>query len=166
VVWREALATMVEDVAVIHEPTPRATEQLRAGLTYIRLTTVQLAYARPTRTGAFMIQNPFVEDSELMGSFLDHNKCRDRTPAGDSLLSVYMDTAPSTRWRQRSDDGLIAWDMRRRSPYSLIYAARSCSRHLLVGPAWAYPTNRFLPGRRPGASQCRDSRTVVATGDW
>lgn len=162
------LATMLEPAAAIHLPTAEATARLRRDLSYIKVIKVQLAYSAATRSKAFLVQSPLVEDPELMGMFLDHNKCDDRAPAGHSLLTVYMDTAATTRWLDRPDDELIDWALGKVSTL-----LPELSTHLLFAEVGRWPT--MAPSNVPGfyrlAAEAYDvlharQARVVGASDW
>jgi len=86
-----------------------ATVDYERHLRYLALVSVSLAYAAPTRSRAYVVQVPTVEDPEALLMFLQHNKAPDRTPPGHSLITLYTDGAVTPQFLSRSDDEIIAW---------------------------------------------------------
>ena len=161
------LATMLEPAASLYRPVYEATREMRAELSYIKLFKIQLGFSTRTRCEAFMVQSPRVEDGELMGMFLDHNKCSDRAPDGHSLLSVYTDTRTSERFSGRSEDELVDWAYDK-----AITLFPELDGRLLFGVVTRWPLMGIsnAPGsyRRAAAALARldaNSR-VQAGGDW
>jgi protoporphyrinogen oxidase len=75
----------------------------------VKLISVSLGYRVPTRSKAYPVLVPTVENSEALLIFLQHNKSPDRAPKGHSLVTVYTDTSVTDRFLQRSDEQLEAW---------------------------------------------------------
>lgn len=96
----------------IHPPlrnlVPRYGEQLR----YLSLVSVSLAYAAPTRSRAYVVQVPTVENPDALLIFLQHNKAPDRVPPGHSLITLYTDGLVTPRYLEMSDDDITAWARR------------------------------------------------------
>ncbi len=78
-------------------------------LSYLSLVSVSLAYAAPTRSRAYVVQVPTVEDAETLLIFLQHNKAPDRAPPGHSLITLYTDGAVTSRFLPQSDEQITAW---------------------------------------------------------
>lgn len=78
-------------------------------LSYLSLVSVSLAYAAPTKSRAYVVQVPTVEDPETLLIFLQHNKAPDRAPAGHSLITMYTDGAVTPRFLPKSDEQITAW---------------------------------------------------------
>jgi protoporphyrinogen/coproporphyrinogen III oxidase len=81
-------------------------------LEYVRQLSVSLAYSVPTRSQAYVVQVPTIENADLMLIFLQHHKAPDRTPAGHSLITVYTDTLAWPRFEKMSDADVEAWACR------------------------------------------------------
>jgi protoporphyrinogen oxidase len=86
-----------------------ASEDYEKHLSYLSLVSVSLAYAAPTRSRAYVVQVPTVEDPETLLIFLQHNKAPDRVPAGHSLITLYTDGAVTKQFLPRSDEDITAW---------------------------------------------------------
>lgn len=103
------LALMYEDVARIHPPIKDISSELWTSLRYLESSKIHIGYAAPTRSKAFTIQIPSVEDSEAFLMFLDHNKAPDRAPPGHSLINIQTDLRFAARAAAMSDEELVAW---------------------------------------------------------
>jgi protoporphyrinogen oxidase len=75
----------------------------------VKLISVSLGYTVPTRTAAYPILVPTVENREALLIFMQHNKSPDRAPAGHSLVTVYTDTTVTDAFLDRSDAQLENW---------------------------------------------------------
>jgi hypothetical protein len=75
----------------------------------VKLLDVKLAYSARPRSAACAVQVPSVENSELLGMMLEHNKCADRTPPGRSLFALYSDTSVWDRFASLTDEAVIQW---------------------------------------------------------
>jgi protoporphyrinogen oxidase len=75
----------------------------------VKLISVSLGYRALTRSKAYPVLVPTVENSEALLIFLQHNKSPDRAPEGHSLVTIYTDTTVTDRFLQRSDEQLEAW---------------------------------------------------------
>ncbi|MGH9034990.1 MAG: protoporphyrinogen/coproporphyrinogen oxidase [Acidimicrobiia bacterium] len=84
---------------------PHFVEQLR----YLALISVSLGYRAKTRSGAYIVQVPTVEDPDTLLLFLQHNKSTDRAPAGHSLISLYTDAIATDRFIGRTDAEIEEW---------------------------------------------------------
>ncbi|MET0988805.1 MAG: NAD(P)/FAD-dependent oxidoreductase [Steroidobacteraceae bacterium] len=93
----------------IHQPFADRTEDYSRHLSFLRLVSVSLAYAAPTRSRAYVVQVPTVEDPETLLIFLQHNKAPDRAPPGQSLITLYTDGMATPRFLPQTDEAIIAW---------------------------------------------------------
>jgi oxygen-dependent protoporphyrinogen oxidase len=75
----------------------------------VKLISVSLGYRVPTRSKAYPVLVPTVENPEALLTFLQHNKSADRAPRGHSLITIYTDTTVTDRFLGRSDEQLEAW---------------------------------------------------------
>ena len=106
------------DAAVVTAPLPVAADicpdhadvlaPLRGRLTYTQCLKVAIGTKVQPRTRAFLVQLPSSEDAEIALLFLDHNKCRDRAPAGHGLIDACWESGASARMLDASDDEIVA----------------------------------------------------------
>lgn len=75
----------------------------------VKLISVSLGYRVPTKSKAYAILVPTVEQREALLIFLQHNKSADRAPSGHSLVTIYTDTAVTDRFLDRTDAQLETW---------------------------------------------------------
>lgn len=75
----------------------------------VKLISVSLGYSVPTRTAAYPVLVPTVENREALLIFMQHNKCADRAPAGHSLVTIYTDTAVTDMFLDKTDSELESW---------------------------------------------------------
>jgi protoporphyrinogen/coproporphyrinogen III oxidase len=75
----------------------------------VKLISVSLGYRVPTRSRAYTVLVPTVEQPECLLIFLQHNKSADRAPRGHSLVTIYTDTAVTDRFLEYADAQLEAW---------------------------------------------------------
>ena len=75
----------------------------------VKLISVSLGYRVPTRSRAYTVLVPTVEQPECLLIFLQHNKSADRAPRGHSLVTIYTDTAVTDRFLESTDAQLEAW---------------------------------------------------------
>jgi oxygen-dependent protoporphyrinogen oxidase len=75
----------------------------------VKLISVSLGYRVPTRSRAYTVLVPTVEQPECLLIFLQHNKSADRAPRGHSLVTIYTDTAVTDRFLEYTDAQLEAW---------------------------------------------------------
>ena len=78
-------------------------------LRYIRLVSISLAYAMPTKSTAYVVQVPTVESEDMLLIFMQHNKAPDRAPAGSSLITIYTDSLVMDKFMAMPDDAITAW---------------------------------------------------------
>ena len=78
-------------------------------LKFLGLVSVSLAYAAPTRSRAYVVQVPTVENADALLIFLQHNKAPDRVPAAHSLITIYTDGLATPRYLGKSDEEITAW---------------------------------------------------------
>ena len=90
-------AAICPDRAGILEPLNRA-------IGYTQAITCAVATDVQPVSPAFVVEMPPREDREVALLFLDHNKCRDRTPAGRGLIECCWEARASTAWFERSDE--------------------------------------------------------------
>lgn len=87
----------------------RSSAEYEKHLSYLSLVSVSLAYAALTKSRAYVVQVPTVEDPETLLIFLQHNKAPDRVPNGRSLITLYTDDAVTRRFLSRSDEDITTW---------------------------------------------------------
>jgi protoporphyrinogen oxidase len=75
----------------------------------VKLISVSLGYRVPTRSRAYMVQVPTVEQPDALLIFMQHNKAPDRVPAGHSLVTIYTDTLATDGYLARDDGEIVAW---------------------------------------------------------
>lgn len=75
----------------------------------VKLISVSLGYRVPTKSKAYTILVPTVEQREALLIFLQHNKSPDRAPRGHSLVTIYTDTVVTDRFLDRTDAQLTTW---------------------------------------------------------
>jgi protoporphyrinogen/coproporphyrinogen III oxidase len=75
----------------------------------VKLISISLGYGVPTRSKAYPVLVPTVENPEALLIFLQHNKSPDRAPDGHSLITIYTDTTVTDSFLHRSDEHLEAW---------------------------------------------------------
>ncbi|CQD17810.1 protoporphyrinogen oxidase [Mycobacterium lentiflavum] len=75
----------------------------------VKLISVSLGYRVPTKSGAYTILVPTVENREALLIFLQHNKSPDRAPRGHSLVTIYTDTTVTDRFLDYTDGQLETW---------------------------------------------------------
>lgn len=83
-------------------------EPLHAGVGYTQCITVALAMKRAPDSPAFLVQMPTCEDPDIALMFLDHNKSRERAPAGCGLIDCHWEMTAAARMMDRSDEEIIA----------------------------------------------------------
>jgi len=103
------LATMYEAGVELYPPLADASRDYRQHLSHMKLGKIHLSYTARTRTKAYVIQVPTVEDSDVMLVFLEHNKCPDRAPPGHSVVTVYSETNVASKYLNQSDEQLTGW---------------------------------------------------------
>lgn len=75
----------------------------------VKLISISLGYRVPTRSRAYTVLVPSVEQPEALLIFLQHNKSPDRAPRGHSLVTIYTDTAVTDRFLEYTDSQLESW---------------------------------------------------------
>lgn len=75
----------------------------------VKLISVSLGYWVPTKSRAYTILVPTVENREALLIFLQHNKSPDRAPHGHSLVTIYTDTTITDRFLDYTDAQLETW---------------------------------------------------------
>ena len=103
------IATTFDVARAIHAPLAERTDDYARHLSFLPLVSVSLAYAAPTRSRAYVVQVPTVEDPETLLIFLQHNKAPDRAPAGHSLITLYTDGMATPRFLPQTDAAIVAW---------------------------------------------------------
>jgi oxygen-dependent protoporphyrinogen oxidase len=83
--------------------------EFAANLHEVKLITVSLGYRAPTRSQAYAVLVPTVEQPDVLLIFLQHHKAPDRAPRGHSLVTLYTDSLATGRYLDRSDEELEAW---------------------------------------------------------
>jgi oxygen-dependent protoporphyrinogen oxidase len=82
-------------------------ESLSGSLDYTQCVSVAIGTSRPPDCPAFLLMFPSSENSDIALIFLDHNKSRDRAPAGRGLLSCLWETGASERMIDGPDEVLV-----------------------------------------------------------
>jgi oxygen-dependent protoporphyrinogen oxidase len=88
---------------------PTCAPEFDAQVRSVELLAVSLGYAHRPATQAYPVLVPTAEDADTLLIFLQHNKARDRAPAGHSLITIYTDTLATGRLLHRTDAELIDW---------------------------------------------------------
>ena len=89
-----------------------ALESLNRNLDYTQCVSVAIGTTRAPDCPAFLMMFPSVENSDVALMFLDHNKARDRAPAGHGLLSCLWETGVSGRMIDEPDEVLVDHTLR------------------------------------------------------
>ncbi|SCW66795.1 Protoporphyrinogen oxidase [Sphingobium faniae] len=105
------IATPIHVAARISPALHDAVGELLGELPTVGLITVSMAYARPTRTQAYLVNLPSVEGRSELALLLQHNKADDRAPRGSSLITTYLDDAAMMAL-ENVDDDTIGADVR------------------------------------------------------
>lgn len=103
------IATQYDSAEAIYPELARIWPKVGRGVQPMALLKIQLAYRTRTRSRAYVVQVPDVEDPELYCLFLDHNKCSDRAPQGCSLITVYTTNEVTLRDLNAPDEKLVEW---------------------------------------------------------
>ncbi|EHB55524.1 amine oxidase [Mycolicibacterium rhodesiae JS60] len=82
-------------------------ESLSDSLDYTQCISVAIGTSRPPDCPAFLLMYPSSENPDIALIFLDHNKSRDRAPAGRGLLSCLWETGASERMIDAPDEVLV-----------------------------------------------------------
>jgi oxygen-dependent protoporphyrinogen oxidase len=132
----------------------------------VRLISVSLGYRVPTKSRAYPVLMPTVENSEALLIFLQHNKSPDRAPNGHSLVTIYTDTTVTDRFLHRSDEQLEAWAA---NIIEGLCPELSGHREMGVVTRWPYAGYLADPGFWRRTAELRDSLPtggrVVLAGD-
>lgn len=83
-------------------------QPLHDSLTYTKAITVAVGTNKAPHTRAMLVQMPACEDSDVALLFLDHNKARDRAPAGMGLIGCQWEAASSAAMFGASDDPIVS----------------------------------------------------------
>ena len=89
-----------------------ALESLNRNLDYTQCVSVAIGTTRAPGCPAWLMMFPSVENSDVALMFLDHNKARDRAPAGHGLLSCLWETGVSGRMIDEPDEVLVDHTLR------------------------------------------------------
>lgn len=84
---------------------PEFAEHLRN----VKLISVSLGYRARTRSRAYIVQVPTVEQKDALLIFMQHNKAPDRVPDGHSLVTIYTDTLATDAYLARDDAEIVDW---------------------------------------------------------
>jgi protoporphyrinogen/coproporphyrinogen III oxidase len=103
------IGAMYHDGVEVWPELKRLSPDFSDELRNVKLISVSLGYAAPTRSRAYMVQVPTVEFPEALLVFLQHNKAPDRVPDGHSLVTIYTDTTVTDSFLGRDDDEITAW---------------------------------------------------------
>ena len=103
------IATQYDAAEAIYPELGRMCPNLRKDIRPMALIKIQLAYKARTRSRAYLVQVPDIEDPDLYCLFLDHNKSADRAPAHCSLITVYTTNEATARYLGETDDMLVHW---------------------------------------------------------
>lgn len=107
------IATMYSPASEMYPPLAAASQDYLRHLRHMKIYKVQLAYKARTHTDASLFLVPSCETqggmNEMLGVFLDHNKCDDRAPRGHSLITTYTDTKATEKYFDCSDEQMTTW---------------------------------------------------------
>jgi protoporphyrinogen/coproporphyrinogen III oxidase len=103
------IGAMYHRATEIWPPLSTASPAFGDKLRNVKLISVSLGYRVPTRSKAYPVLVPTVENPEALLIFLQHNKSPDRAPRGHSLITVLTDTTVTDRFLGRSDEQLESW---------------------------------------------------------
>ena len=74
-----------------------------------RLLLATLGYRKATKSKAYFVTMPTVEDEDVLMLTLQHNKCSDRAPPGHSLVTVYIEDSGFDKFNAMSDEEVTAF---------------------------------------------------------
>lgn len=120
----------------------------------VKLISVSLGYRVPTKSRAYTVLVPTVEQSEALLIFLQHNKSADRAPRGHSLVTVYTDTAVTDRFLEYTDAQLETWAA---GVVEVLCPELAGNREMAVVTRWPYAGYLADPGFWRRNSALRES---------
>ncbi|OMC33108.1 hypothetical protein A5742_14520 [Mycolicibacterium fortuitum] len=103
------LSAMHDVASEMWPPLQAASPAFGDKLRNVKLISVSLGYSARTRTRAYPVLVPTVENPEALLIFMQHNKSKDRAPKGHSLVTVYTDTSVTDSFLDRTDSQLEKW---------------------------------------------------------
>jgi protoporphyrinogen oxidase len=105
-----AIVATTYDVAErIYPALPTYAGDYAKTLKFVPLISISLAYGQATKSKAYAVLIPTVEQPDILLMFLQQNKSPDRAPAGSSLITLYTDPLAAPRLFPQSDAALTAW---------------------------------------------------------
>jgi protoporphyrinogen oxidase len=106
------VATTYDVAERIYPALPAYAGDYSRNLKFVPLISISLAYEATTKSKAYAVLIPTVEQPDILLMFLQQNKSPDRAPAGSSLITLYTDPLAADRLFAQSDDALTAWARR------------------------------------------------------
>lgn len=103
------IGAMYHDGVEIWPELKRLSQDFADHLRNVKLISVSLGYRAPTRSRAYAVQVPTVEDENALLIFLQHNKAPDRAPDGHSLVTIYTDSQVTDAYLDRPDSEIVEW---------------------------------------------------------
>jgi oxygen-dependent protoporphyrinogen oxidase len=103
------IATTYEVARKLHTALPDPYSHDGGELSHVGLVSVSLAYSAATVSRSYVVQVPTAENGDLLLIFLQHHKAPDRAPPGHSLVTLYTDSAATSRYLAKHDDDIMAW---------------------------------------------------------
>jgi protoporphyrinogen oxidase len=103
------IGAMYHDGVAVWPELKRLSEDFADHLRNVKLISVSLGYATTTKSKAYAVQVPTVEDPNSLLIFLQHNKAPDRVPDGHSLITIYTDTLVTDSYLPKDDAEIVEW---------------------------------------------------------
>jgi protoporphyrinogen oxidase len=103
------IGAMYHDGVEVWPELKRLSQDFADHLRNVKLISVSLGYTVPTRSRAYAVQVPTVEQEDTLLIFLQHNKAPDRVPDGHSLVTIYTDTLVTDGYLGRTDAEIVEW---------------------------------------------------------
>jgi protoporphyrinogen oxidase len=103
------IAAMWSAARAIHPPLAELDPEFTATVRELKLVGVSLGYSRRPNSEAYAVLVPTAEDPDVLLIFLQHNKARDRAPAGHALITLYTDDVATERIAAWADEDVVAW---------------------------------------------------------
>lgn len=103
------IGAMYHDSITMWPELKRISPEFAEKLRNAKLISVSLGYSVPTRSRAYLVQVPTIEQPDALLIFLQHNKAPDRAPRGHSLVTIYTDTVATDSYLGRDDSEIIEW---------------------------------------------------------
>jgi protoporphyrinogen oxidase len=103
------VATTYDVAERIYSALPSYAGDYARNLKFVPLISISLAYGAATKSKAYAVLIPTVEQPDILLMFLQQNKAPDRAPAGSSLITLYTDPLAADRLFKQSDETLTLW---------------------------------------------------------